>query len=413
MKRHPITRRKFISHTVAGISLSPLNIIPHAFAGANDRIELGVIGCGRRGRDALMNDVHRYEAKNRVAITAVCDVWRQQREQAVLKTLEWYGKAAQQFEDYRDLLALTNIDAVLIACPDHLHCPVLEAAAKAGKDAYCETPLARNMKELIRAVDAVKDNQRIVQVGTQLRSFDSFTGCRKAVKEGQLGRMIKCEQSRNSYKPYWHDSVRPIRESDTNWKLFLGNNKMRPFDPDQHSAWQGYQDFSSGAIGGWMSQFIDLVHYITGAKFPYSAVTSGGTYAWIDRRTCPDSVQTTLDYSEGFMVGYSTMFGNENGNFTRFYGTRGLIDSTDWQNPFMSGDGSEDPNKNRERKSIKPIAVPHHMDNWLNCLRTRNQPNANIDTGYQHAVACILSHEAMLRERKMIYIPERREIKPA
>jgi hypothetical protein len=120
-----------------------------------------------------------------------------------------------------------------------------------------------------------------------------------------------------------------------------------------------------------------------------------------------------LEYPEGFMVSYSTMFGNANGSYMKFFGTRGMIDSTDWSNPFMTGQGSEDPNRIPAKKAVTPLRVPHHMDNWLQCLRTRTQPNANIDAGYQHAVACILADEAMVKERKMIFHPESRKIRPA
>ena len=414
MNKPSITRRNFLNKSgVCCAALPMVTIIPQSVKGANDRLEIGVIGCGNRGRKALMKDIHKYDEKNNVAITAVCDVWRQHREQAVLMTLEWYGKAARQFEDYREMLPLENIDAVVIACPDHLHCTILEEAAKAGKDAYCEKPLAMNMKELNRTVDAVKKNKRIVQVGTQLRSYDSFTGCRQVVKDGLLGRFLKASQVRNTYRPYWHSHAVPVKESDTNWPLFLGRKKKRPFNEDQFAVWYGYRDFSSGPIGGYMSHFIDLVHYMTGAKFPHSAVTQGGIYAWIDQRTCPDSVHTLLEYPEGFMVSYSTMFGNANGSYMKFFGTRGMIDSTDWSNPFMTGQGSEDPNRIPAKKAVTPLRVPHHMDNWLQCLRTRTQPNANIDAGYQHAVACILADEAMVKERKMIFHPESRKIRPA
>ncbi|HQH71007.1 MAG TPA: Gfo/Idh/MocA family oxidoreductase [bacterium] len=408
-----LTRREFIESTAVAAAVPWATIIPRSVKGANEKIELGVIGCGSRGRNALMTDVHRFDIDENVTITAVCDVWNQQRAEAVKMTQDWYGQAAREFVDYRDVLALPNIDAVLIAAPDHLHCTILKAAALAGKDAYCEKPLARNLEELTAAVDAVKKNNRIVQVGTQLRSMASFTGCRKAVRDGALGSIIKAEQVRNSYKPYWHEYARPIQESDTNWDLFLGPAEKQPFDADKHSAWYGFRDFSDGPIGGFMSHFIDLVHYITGAKFPRGAVTLGGIYAWKDQRTCPDSVHTLLEYPEGFMVSYSTMFGNGGGNVFRFYGTKGFIDATEWSSPYITGEGCGAPDRVPEKQPVEEVPVPAHMQNFLQCLRSRNQPNANIDAGYQHAVAVILSDRALVEKRRMMYEPETRRIVPA
>lgn len=412
MTQKSVNRRTFIGKTGALAALPLVQIIPQSVAGANDRIEIGVIGCGSRGRETLMRDVAKFSEQENAAIAAVCDVWRQHREEAALNALEWYGKAPAQFEDFRDLLDLPNIDAVIIACPDHLHCEVLEKAADAGKDAYCEKPWAMELGELKRAVDAVRKHERIVQAGTQLRSMPSFTGCRKLVRQGTLGRIIKAEQVRNSYRPYWHSYVRPIKEEDTNWKLFLFNQKRQPFNSDVHSAWYGYRPFSSGAIGGFMSHFIDLVHYITGAEFPDNAVTIGGIYRWKDARTCPDGVQTILEYPEGFMVSYCTTFGNGSGSYMRFYGTRGSIDATDWNKPMMDGEGIDSPDKIEKKEQVPGVPMPHHMENWLQCLRTRKQPNANVDAGYQHAVACILSDMAMVENRRMRYDPRQRVIKP-
>jgi len=411
MTKHTLNRRTFIEKTGALAALPLTHIIPQSVEGANDRIETGVIGCGSRGRETLMRDVAKFSEQENVVITAVCDVWRQHREEAALNAMEWYGKAPQQFEDIRDLIKLPNLDAVIIACPDHMHSEVLEKAANAGKDAYCEKPWAMNMKELKRAVDAVKKHDRIVQAGTQLRSMPSFTGCRKLVRQGKLGRIIKAEQVRNSYKPYWHSYVRPIKEADTNWDLFQYKLKKHPFNADQHSAWYGYRTFSSGAIGGFMSHFIDLVHYITGAEYPNSAVTLGDIYAWKDARTCPDSVQTLLEYPEGFMVSYCTTFGNGSGSYMRFYGTKGSIDGTSWSKPIVSGDGIDSQDRIKESGQVPDVPMPHHMENWLQCLRSRKQPNANVDAGYQHAVACILSDMAMVENRRMRYDKKRRVIR--
>lgn len=412
----PQTRRDFLRKTAvgtAGLMVGAMTARGYGRASeASDRILIGALGCGSRSRGALMREVLKFAKESNVEIAAVCDIWKQAREQAAAMIEKVSGKEPKQVKNHEDLLAMKEIDAVIIATPDHQHSRMLAAAARAGKDAYIEKPLAMTMEELIEAVDAVKENNRIVQVGTQLRSYPSFTGCRAFVRTGALETISKISQVRNSYRPYWHGYVRRIEESDTDWKAFLMGKPYRPWDPDQHTAWYGYRDFSSGPIGGFMSHFIDLVHYITGAKFPGCAVTIGGTYVWKDSRTVPDTIHTLLGYPEGFMVSYATSFGNGSGNYTKFFGTRGVLDCTDWNNPIVSGDGSDDPNRIKGSKPVPHVERPPHMLDWLNCLRSRNQPNASIDVGYQHAVACILSDRAYVEGRRMVYDREKREIRP-
>lgn len=407
------TRRDFLKHSrAAAIAASVAGLAPPSALGANDRLRIGVIGCGERGRNALMQEVISLSGSENVIIAAVCDVWRQQREQAAQMVKDHWGAEPRSFEDYRDLLALDDIDAVIIASPEHQHTAQLIAAAEAGKDAYCEKPLAMDMESLKKAVDTVKRENRVVQIGTQLRSYPSFTGCKKVVREGALGKIIKVMQVRNSYRPYWHRYKRELAEADTNWKGFLADLPQRPFDDDRHTAWYGYVDYSLGAIASLMAHYIDLVHYITGAKFPASAVAMGGIYAWDDQRDSPDSVHALLDYPEGFMVSYCTVFGNGAGSYTRFLGKKGMIDATDWRAPFMTGEGSEHPDRIKEKQPVPDVEIPQHMENWLQCLRTREKPNADIDAGYQHAVACILANEAMRNNRRMAYDREKREIYP-
>ncbi|MDP8243071.1 MAG: Gfo/Idh/MocA family oxidoreductase [Candidatus Hinthialibacter antarcticus] len=413
MARPTQSRRAFFQKTSIAAALPLLTVLPQSAKGANDRLQIGAIGCGSRGRNALMTEIHQFSADQNVAITAVCDVWNQHRESAASMTEEWFGKRAQEFVDYRDVLALSDIDAVTIATPDHLHATILYDAVKAGKDAYCEKPLARNLKELHRVVDAVKQSDRVVQLGTQLRSYPSFTGCRKAVHDQTLGKIIKVAQTRNYYEPYWYGFKRDIKESDTHWEQFLGHVKHRDFNDDQHSVWYGYRDFTDGSISNLMCHFIDLVHYITGAQFPSCAVTLCGNYAWEDQRTCPDSVHTLLEYPEGFMVSYSTSCGNGNGNYTKFWGTKGMIDATDWREPFMTGDGTNAEGRIEKKQRVPDVDIAPHMLNWLQCLRNREQPNADINAGYQHAIACLLADAAYLKERKMTYDPKKRKFKSA
>ncbi|MBD3265292.1 hypothetical protein GF373_01370 [bacterium] len=407
----PIQTRREFKKTMAGLSM--LSVLPGSARSANDAIHVGVIGCGDRARNALMKRVFAVSGSCHAVITAVCDVWRQHREEAAAMVEEHYAQKPAQYVDYKDLLREKEIDAVIIATPEHQHTTMLQDAIAAGKDVYIEKPLAMQIEELNEAVDAVKASERVVQVGTQLRSYPSFTGCKKVVQEGQLGNVHKIMQVRNSYRPYWHRYKRPIKQSDTDWGKFLMHRPDRPFSADQHSAWYGYREFSLGPIASLMAHFIDLVHYITGEPFPHSAVALAGNYVWEDRYTVPDSVHALLEYRDKFMVSYCTSYGNGGGNYMRFLGTKGTIDATNWRKPILSGEGSEAEDRIRETSQVPDVSMPQHMEDWLQCIRTRKQPNADIHAGEQHAVACILANEALIHNRRMVYDRDRRRIEPA
>jgi predicted dehydrogenase len=397
-----ISRRTF----AAAASLAALR--PERILGANDRLRVAVIGCGGRG---LVGEVLEFARETNVELAVVCDTWRQQREKAAAMTKEALGSEPKMLVHYQDVLAMKDIDAVIIATPDHQHCTMLGDAIRAGKDVYIEKPLAMNMKELIEAVDTVKKSEHVVQVGTQVRSFASSVAGRAFVAAGGMGRIFKIEQSRNSYRPYWHSyAERPVTESDVDWKAFLMHHKPRPWNADQYAGWYGYRDFSLGPQTGFMSHFVDLVHYVTGAKFPSRVTATGGIYRWKDQRTAPDTFEALLEYPEGFLVRYNTTFGTDNNNFLKFFGTRGVMDATNWDKPWALIGQRGEPDAIAPGAQIPEVESTPHMKNFLECLRTRKQPNAPIDAGYQHAVACLMADEAWVQGTRMVYDPVKRKI---
>lgn len=407
------TRREFLKTASVGTAITLSALSYSRIAGANDRIAIGMIGCGGRSHDHF-KQISAYRDKENVEIIAVCDPWKEKREKMVQMVKDVFGKEPQIYESYQDLLAKSSVDAVVIASADHVHCRHLEASARAKKHAYCEKPLGKNMKELIAAYDAVKENKVIVQIGTQLRSYPSFTGAREAYKSGILGTVARVEQCRNDSRPYWYPRIREdLKPEDVNWKEFTSGVTDKPFDSVFCSGWYGYREFSDGPIPGWGSHFIDLVHYITGAQFPESAVCSGGIYTWKDKYnfTCPDHIQVLWKYPEGFMVSYSTNFGNGAGNSFKIFGNQGLMDLQDWNNPILLPDGAfKKTDALKERKEIEPIDRPDHILDWLQCMRNGKEPNANIDAGYQHSVACIMAMIAYDTGKRQIYDAEKREI---
>ncbi len=407
-------RREFLKSAAAGTAALATAASHARVLGANERISIGIIGCGQRGFGAHMPGVHKHAKEQNVEITAVCDVWTEYLERAAGQVQEWHGRAPRKFTAYEELLALKDIDAVMIATPDFQHCAQLEATAKANKHAYCEKPLAMNMAELTSACDAVKAAGIVVQIGTQLRSSPGTVGCKKLYETGALGTISRVEQFRNGNRPNWYKRLvrMPIEESEVNWRSFLMHKPYRPFSDRLFAGWYGYREFCSGSIGQFMSHFIDLVHYITGAQFPSSAVAQGDTFIWKDEYhfDCPDQMQATLTYPEGFMVSYCTNFGNGSGNRTVMYGTHGIMDFSNRNKPLVSGAGATEKGSLRGEAPVEPVECPDHFLDWLQCLRSRETPVAPIEAGYQHSVACILSDLAYETGRRQVYDHRKREI---
>ena len=179
------SRRSFSKAASAGAAAWSFTASSYGrIAGANDRLSIGIIGCGDRGLKAHMPGINAHAKTQNLQITAVCDPWIVRREMASAQAKEWYGRPARMFVSYRDLVALPDVDAVMIASPDHWHTTHLEAAAKAKKDVYCEKPLAKDLEGLKSACDAVQANRVVFQVGTQIRSVPTTAGCRELFQSG-------------------------------------------------------------------------------------------------------------------------------------------------------------------------------------------------------------------------------------
>lgn len=411
-----LSRRRFLG-AAAGATVGLSAVSYSHVLGSNDRISIGIIGCGGRGQGTHMAYINKHAKHQNVEVTAVCDPWSIRRQEAAAKAKEQYGRQVRQFVSYRDLLELDDVDAVIIASCDHQHTTHLQAAAEAKKDVYCEKPLAMDLEKLKKAYDAVKENNVVIQIGTQQRSYPTNTGSRKVYKTGILGAVSRIEQHRHASTPYWRKRVQNVAENDVDWKEFLMDRPVQPFDPVKFSAWYGFLDFSDGPVSQWGSHYIDLVHYITGAKFPTSCTCLGGTFTWKDEHdfTCPDHVQAQWVYSEGFMVSYATNFGNAAGNSFKIFGDVGMIDLGGPHAPthFLSAEGgSRNKGAIRGRKPIENVDRPDHWLDWLQGLRSRRHCNAPIEAGYQHAVACIMARLSYDTGHRMVYDHDKREIRP-
>jgi predicted dehydrogenase len=422
-----LARRRFLKTSTAvaaGTALAAPRFLTAAertrSIGANDRIRIAQIGCGSRGIGAHMEGIHKHVASTNFEIVALADPWRQQREKANAKVKEWFGREAKAFVSYRDLLALKDVDAVMIASPDHLHTTHLEATAKAGKHIYVEKPLATELAPLLRAYDAAKAAQKngsIIQVGTQLRSLPGIAGARELIKSGVLGKISRIDETRNATPPYWYSYLkRELKQEDVDWKEFLGTTKPQPFDARKYAAWYGYYEFCQGPVPQWGAHFLDLMHYVMDCGLPESCMCIGGVTYWKDENnfTTPDNVIATWMYPEGFVVTSSNNFANSAGNTRKFFGDKGTLAVDNWNAPTYSADGGpKRDGKIRGKMDVVPIPRPDHFLNWLQCMRTGETPHASIDAGFQHAVAVLMAVISYDTGRKTLWDSAKRTIRTA
>jgi predicted dehydrogenase len=421
-------RRSFLNTAagvVAGSAFATSALSYGRILGANDRIGLGHIGVGNRGTGLHMM-ASRLKGKHNVETVAVCDLWKNNRERAQANTERYYGRAPRAFQYLEELLADKDVDAVLIATPEHAHSPMLKATAEAGKDAYCEKPMGNVLQEVKAARDAVKQRNLVVQIGTQHRSEPYQLAAREVVRSGALGDVSKYEIVWNYNGPRWRGrpEVKQLREQDTDWKKWLLDKPYRPFDPQLYFEFRLYREFSSGIADQWMSHGIDLVHFFMNEQPPRSIVAHGGVHAWHDGRENPDTFQALVEYPT-FLASFSTSLGNDSDSFTRIMGkTATLINiggegSPRWKVVDEKGNHEDNPDIQRKERWVTlpgdnkpgPINIGDenlsHMSNWFECLRSRNtRTNATVDNGFLQSVACIMAAQSYWQGKRLYYDPK-------
>ncbi len=398
-----MSRREFLRHTSAGVAvISASTLVAQTAVGANERIGLGCIGVGGRG-SALTGEIIALAKKHNVQIVAVCDVWQKNLRAAATRVKERLGKAPREFTRFGDLLK--EVDAVVIATPDFSHGTILTAALKMGKDVYVEKPMTIDLASANEALDLARAKKRVVQAGTQRRSEGRFLGAAKWLAGGGLGRISRVSAAMYFHEARWARSSADCREGDVDWEAFLLGLPKRPFDAKLLRQWQLYRATSNGLPGLWMTHYADAVHMITGAKYPASAVAHGGIYVWKDGREHTDTFHALLDYPEGFLFDWGMGLGNSTGVHFTIHGTQGTMDLEKWTISPDGGRGSK-----LQAGPIPAEPDQSHMGNWLECLRSRKLPNADIQFGHQHAVATIMTAKALETGRRQKYDLEKREI---
>ena len=393
-------RRTFTTSAVASLAATTFGMSAKSYAriqGANDRIRLGGIGPGDRGSGRVAA-----AQKLGADIVALADVNKALLDMAQ-KRLS--APVEKTYVDYHDLLARKDIDGVIIATPDHLHHDCLLDAIRAGKDAYIEKPLARTIEEGENMVAKVKASKQIVQVGNQRRSGEHFKKARDIVAAGGIGEI--------RFVRIWDFRYRPVdpyikRSKDQklfapeliDWPKFLGKAPKRPYDAKRASGWRWYWDYAGGLMTDIGPHWLDVAMWITGSDGPRTVSCNGGKYQNMDWET-PDNVHAILDcgtFAIVFMVQF--MNGQEHDGGA-FYGLDGSIVQENFRNKMVRYDAKR---KEIESWDITDENTPH-MQNFLDCMRSRKQPNSPVELANRVLVGAHLANESFRSGRRVNWDP--------
>ena len=438
-----IGRRTFIGKAAAGaavIAASTASASSYVrIRGANDRINIGFLGCGARSSGHRRMVAMSVKDKN-LGVVAVCDLWTLNREKAAADCKAKFGSDVKQFKYSEEMLKMPDLDAVMIATGDFQHGRLLAEVVNAGKDCYVEKPMALDVEESKLARAAVLGSKQIVQNGVQWLSDPYQIKVREIIQSGKLGQVTKIQQVWNDNNHRWHEpddpDVAAIREEDTDWKRWLLGKPYRPFDPWAYFEFRIFRDFSGGITSQWMSHGSDLVHFYSNTAIPDSMVANGGIFAWPDIRQNPDTFQALATYEDAHLLySFSTSFGGRFGDYTCIRGKEAALYAQGGEGcprwflvPERGGarfdlyGGFEQAVKKGSAQLITiegeegKLPPTHqsddsksHLDNWIDCMRARNpNTNGNIHRGFWHSVTACMATMAY-REGKKLYWDRRRE----
>ncbi|MCX6622708.1 MAG: Gfo/Idh/MocA family oxidoreductase [Acidobacteria bacterium] len=371
--------------------------------GANDRINLGLIGCGGRGRGVMGT----FLKTGQVHVPAVCDLWGDRIQQA-----QGIAEGAAGFGDHRKLLESKNLDAVLIATPDHWHSRVAIDALNSGRDVYVEKPLSLRIEEGPQVVRAARTNNRVCQVGMQQRSGLHYLQAKEEYfKPGKLGKITVVRTYWNGNGAHLMTVPEKFRQKPANldWNRYVEPVRWREWDPPQFFNFRAYLDFGGGQVTDLFTHWIDVVHMMVEQDNPVSAVAAGGVYHYKDGRTAPDTINVLLEYPSGWNASFdATLAPGAPGWGIEFYGTEGRMLLERKQFVFTPAG-----------KNAEPVVVmsPHdqtidHVANFLDCVRTRKLPNGDVQIGHRSAMASHLGNIAYVQKRRIRFDPDREEILP-
>ncbi|MFN7998576.1 MAG: Gfo/Idh/MocA family oxidoreductase [Bryobacteraceae bacterium] len=404
----------------------------------SDRIGVACIGVGTRGHQLLTDAQPVPNSEIRV----ICDLYDGNVKRALGLCKNPKVRVVHEWEK---AVADPDIDVVLIATPDFWHAPMVIAAAQAKKDIYVEKGWCTNLKEAKAMRQAVRDHKTVMQLGHHYNSLPTFTKAREVFQSGQLGQvpLVRTYIDRTSVHPEWkfytwYEVWQPPKEagpSTIDWERFLANApKKVPFNLERFFTWRCFWDYGTGIAGDLMSHLWDSVNMVMGMGIPESAVTQGGLYFWQDEREVPDQWNVAFDYPKrkqavtfactfnsvhvGEMAQYlgRDMTLEVSPKFCRTYGAEWKPDYSDkvGRARKMAEAGGLDSNSTPVQPDYAfkkgDVEVSNHMENFLECVRSRGVPRCGVDRAFEEAVTIVMSVEAFRQERKVKWDAVKEEI---
>lgn len=384
-----VSRRGFFAVSAASAS---------RVLGANDRVRLGIIGTGGRGQHLI----RMAKAAGGCEFVAVCDAWDARRAQAS----DLIGTPVEQIADYRRVLDRKDIDGVIVATLDHHHAHMTAEACRAGRDVFVEKPMTSRPLQGHEVVKAVRETKRIVQVGVQQRSLTNFIEAKQRFFDtGLIGQVNMVRTIWNANSGYL-TPVPPGMErkpEGLDWDAVLGWLPRIPWDPKRYFNRFAYWDFATGGqTGGLFVHMVDVVHWYLGLKAPLSAAAIGGIYRYDDGRDTPDNINFILDYPQKLNVSFEAtitdMIGKESADIV-FMGSGGRLNIFRYGYRFLPAGGGEPVTSGGSPE-------PAHMANWLSCIRSRKEPNANVVDGHYAAMACHIGNLSYQQRQRLTWKKE-------
>jgi predicted dehydrogenase len=387
-------RRSFL---IAGVGAIAMQAAP------SDQIALGVIGTGSRGT-AVMSV---FQKDPSVRVGAICDVYEPNLEKAVSIASKAPGTHPRTYRNYKQLLADPNIQAVLIATPEHWHAQMVLDALAANKDVYVEKPLCHTPEEGLTLIDAEKKSKNIIQVGMQRRSYDLYLEAQGIVASGKLGkvRMVRSWWLNN----YLNGEKATKLEGVLDWEQWQGPAPRRSFDPDRFLNWRYYSDYSGGILADQGAHVFDGINMLMKAGYPLAVNASAGKphRPGFDK---PESVVAIAEYPEDFIsvfsVNYAAMhYQMRNDQLNNFDGDQArLAIGREDLNLYLQG-AEDTPALTKKSEKGFGHATELHVQNFLECVRTRKRPTAPVWLGFQAALVVQMANISLTQGRRVKWNP--------
>jgi predicted dehydrogenase len=439
------SRRTFIrqaSIAGAGVMLAKTGFSAKSYnriIGANDRVRVGVVGFSDRHKSSHIPSFMNHYKELNFEVVAVSDIWNKRREEGAAIWKQKMNNDVKAYRNNEEMYGAKAVDAVFMSTADFQHARHCAEAVRAGCDVYCEKPFAETMEDARFALKAVKETGKIVQIGSQRRSGANYHAADDFIKSGQFGPITMVELKWNVNQPgRWRrpELLNVLKEQDTDWKRWLMNRPYEAFDPRKYLEFRLFWPYSSGLPGQWMSHQIDTVHWFSGLKHPRSVTANGGIYMWKDGRRNWDTITAAFDYgpandpSSGFQVTFASRMHNGDDDPSEIYYSNGgelnlmtnKVTPTGGLTEKMAKAMNMQANllptislKNTEKVVTSAntggdVLTSNHVRNWMECVRSRKQPNAPVEAGYSHAIALIMTNAAAHTGQKATFDEATQEV---